>query len=80
MVERPGRRGLLQQVGQTLTIGTEAETVGRYEAAVALAGACHADLWAARRLGRLYPMARRVPVTHMRELARQIAEQAGGTP
>ncbi len=76
IVEHPGRRALLRQVGETVTIETEEATVGRYEAAVALAAGGHADLWAVYdELGRLYPVKtcrrRTCPA-----LASQIAEQA----
>ena len=77
IVERPGRRGLLQQVGEIVVVEAEPDTVGRYEAAVALAGSCHADLWAVYdELGRLYPEGEDLPVAHLPELARQVAEQA----
>ncbi len=77
IVERPGRRGLLQQVGETVIVEAQPDTVGRYEAAVALAGSCHADLWAVYdELGRLYPRDEELPAAHLPELARQIAEQS----
>jgi predicted nucleotidyltransferase len=76
IVEHPGRRALLRQVGETVTIETEEATVGRYEAAVALAAGGHADLWAVYdELGRLYP-GEDVPQTDLSGLASQIAEQA----
>jgi type III restriction enzyme len=77
IIERPGRRGLLQQVGETVAVEMQPDTLGRYEAAVELAGSCHVDLWAVHdELGRLYAPDEEVPAAHLPELARQIAEQS----
>ncbi len=76
IVEEPGRRALLRQVGDTVSIATVPESVGKYEAAVALAASTRADLWAVHdELGRLYA-ASDVPAAELPLLAGQIMDQA----
>jgi hypothetical protein len=77
IVEEPGRRALLRQVGDTVTIAATPQTVGRYEAAVALAASARADLWAVHdELSRLYAPESDVPAADLPALAGQIADQA----
>jgi len=77
IIEAPGRRGLLRQVGDTVSLAASPETLGRYEAAVALAAADRADLWAVHdELGRLYGPKGDVPAADLASLAAQVADQA----
>jgi type III restriction enzyme len=77
IVEQPGRRALLRQLGDTIAIETQPETVGRYEAAVALAAAGRADLWAVHdELARGYGPEQDIPVADLPALAAQIADQS----
>jgi type III restriction enzyme len=76
IVARPGMRSLLQQVGETTRIEAVPDTMDSYEAAVDLAAASRLDLEAIyRELRRLYAD-EDIPVAHLDELARQLAEQA----
>ncbi len=77
IVEQPGRRALLRQVGDSVSIETEPQIVGRYEAVVALAASGRADLWAVHdELARVYGPAGDVPAADLPALAGQIANQA----
>lgn len=73
---RPGVRRLLQQVSETIQIETVPDTVDRYEAAVTLAASFRLDVWAIYdELKRIYRDDEEIPLTHIDDLARQIAEQ-----
>lgn len=76
---RPGVRRLLQQVGETIQIEALPDSVDRYEAAVSLAAAFRLDLWAIYdELTRLYGGDEEIPVGHLEDLARQVADQTQG--
>lgn len=69
-------RSILQQVGDTVKIEAEPETLDLYSAALELAAVYRLDLWVVYgELGRLYRDAGTVPATDLGELARQIEEQ-----
>ena len=75
----PGVRRLLQQVGETVQIEALPDSVNRYEAAVTLAAAFRLDLWAVYdELVRLYDGGEEIPMAHLDDLMRQIAEQRQG--
>jgi predicted nucleotidyltransferase len=76
LVPAAGLRRILQQVGDTVSIETAPAGVDRYEAAVSLVSASRVDLWALLdELDRLYPGGQDVPVAHLDDLARQLADQ-----
>ena len=76
LVPAAGLRRVLQQVGDTVRIETVPATVDRYEAAVTLASTARVDLWALLdELERLYPGSEDLPVAHLEDLARQLADQ-----
>lgn len=76
ITDRPGVKRLLQQVGETIQLEAVPDSVDRYEAAVSLAAAFRLDLWSVyAELKRLYGRDEDIPVAHLDDLARQVADQ-----
>lgn len=76
ITDRPGVKRLLQQVGETIQLEALPDSVDRYEAAVSLAAAFRLDLWSVYdEVTRLYGSDEEIPVTHLDDLARQVADQ-----
>lgn len=68
---------VLQQLGESLTIATEADTEDIYAAAVKLAEWYRLDLWTLYgELKRLYGETGEIPMPHLAELSAQIERQA----
>jgi hypothetical protein len=75
LADRPGLRRVLEQVGEAVRIDAVPEVVDHYEAAVSLAAASRADVWAIYdELRRLYPGTEIIPEADLPHLARQITE------
>lgn len=69
-------RRILRQVGESITIETEPDTMDAYSAAVALAAVYRVDLWTLyEELRRLYG-ADDIPIVHLDQIAGQIEDQS----
>jgi len=74
--EQPGIYKVLQQVGETLTIESQQETVDLFAASVDLAANYHLDVLTLYTLLKsIYPLSSTMPISHLTKLAEQIEEQ-----
>ena len=74
--EQPGIYKVLQQVGETVTIESQQETVDLFAASVDLAANYHLDvLTLYTLLKKIYPETSAIPISHLTKLAEQIEEQ-----
>ncbi len=74
--EQPGIYKVLQQVGDTVTIESQSETVDLFAAAVDLSANYHIDdLTLYSLLKAIYPETYSMPISHLTKIAEQIEEQ-----